>query len=574
MMFSASKIFSRRILAAPAAWAIALSLVPAVVQGQDFSCLTNNGSITITRYTGSSGTVTIPATIGTLTVTSIGDFAFAYCASVTNVIIPDTVTNIGEIAFSSCTGLSHVNIPASVTSIGEIPFQHCVNLSAIAVDTNNPTFSALNGVLFDKDQATLLQYPEGKGGGSYTVPNSVTCISTDAFYNCTSLTNVSVSTNSPYNLKDGAFYGCGSLANFTIPSGVTNIGIEAFQYCGSLANIVIPDSVISVGFQAFYACGGLTNAVVGNGTVTLGYNTFGSCSKLATVKLGNSLTSVDFFDFRYCSALASVTFGASITNIGDSAFAYCYNLSSVTLPNSLTTIGDDAFEYCSSLATIAIPAGVTSIGVSVFEYCLDLSAITVDAANPAYQGVSGVLFDRDMTTLIQYPEGGTAGSYTIPNGVVNIASTAFAFCFYLGSVTIPSSVSNIEELAFYDCVNVTGFFFTGNPPSLGNYVFDLDNSATAYYLPGATGWGSKFGGLPTALWNPQTAKGRVDIQTKAFGFYITGVTNTPILVEASTNPVTGPWTVLQNCTITNGSFYFSDPQWINYPARYYRIRSP
>ncbi|MCX6913281.1 MAG: hypothetical protein NT167_09585 [Verrucomicrobia bacterium] len=109
-------------------------------------------------------------------------------------------------------------------------------------------------------------------------------------------------------------------------------------------------------------------------------------------------------------------------------------------------------------------------------------------------------------------------------------------------------------------------------PTADSSVFGGDYNATVYYLPGATGWGSTVGGRPAALWNPQPQS--ISVQTNQLGFTITGTTNIPIAVEACTNLTSASWTSLQTCTLTNGSIYFSDPDWTNYPARLYRIRSP
>jgi hypothetical protein len=109
-------------------------------------------------------------------------------------------------------------------------------------------------------------------------------------------------------------------------------------------------------------------------------------------------------------------------------------------------------------------------------------------------------------------------------------------------------------------------------------VFRGDTNATVYFLPGTTGWPTSpatFGGLPTALWNPQAQTGDANfgVQSNLFGFNITGTTNISIVVEACTNLV-GAWIPLQSVSFTNGCFYFSDPQWTNYPGRFYRLRSP
>ena len=203
-----------------------LAIAPMMTQAQ-FTFTTNSGAITITGYNPAAGlNVVIPAstngypvtaigtnafyflttitnvTIGTnvtsigrvafancsgLTsvtignsVTSIGDYAFYYCYYLTSVTIPNSVTNIGQAAFEECNRLTSFTIPNSVTSIGESAFVD-YSLTNIAVDAANPNYSSTNGVLFDKDQATLIQYPIGLTNSSYTIPNSVTSIGESAF---------------------------------------------------------------------------------------------------------------------------------------------------------------------------------------------------------------------------------------------------------------------------------------------------------------------------------------------------------------------------------------------------------
>jgi hypothetical protein len=105
-------------------------------------------------------------------------------------------------------------------------------------------------------------------------------------------------------------------------------------------------------------------------------------------------------------------------------------------------------------------------------------------------------------------------------------------------------------------------------------VFNDDNWVTVYYLPGAKGWGPMFGGFPTVLWNPQIQPGSFGVRTNQFGFTITGTSNIVVVVQASTNLANPVWSPLATNTLTSGSFYFSDPRWTNYPARFYRLRWP
>jgi len=165
--------------------------------------------------------VTIPSSV-----TGIGDYAFCGCTGLTSIIIPDSVTSISNWAFENCTGLTSVSIGNSVTYIGGGAFYNCTGLTNINVDENNPVYSSIDGVLYNKNQTELVICPEGKGG-EYIVPNSVTGISDNAFLNCTELTCVK------------------------IPAGVKTIGKFAFAYCWKLTDITIPASVTSIGDSVF-----------------------------------------------------------------------------------------------------------------------------------------------------------------------------------------------------------------------------------------------------------------------------------------------------------------------------------
>jgi hypothetical protein len=225
-------------------------------------------------------------------------------------------------------------------------------------------------------------------------------------------------------------------------------------------------------------------------------------------------------------------------------------LINVTIGDNVTSIGVGALYQCDSLRNVTIGANLTSIGFDGFDGCSSLTAITVNSLNPAYSSLNGALFNKDQTMLIRVP-GGIAGSYTVPSSVTSIGDAAFLSNFRLNSV-----------------------YFEGNAPSLGSFVFD--DALTVYYLPGSTNWSSSLGGMPTVLWNAQvqTSGAGFGVRTKGFGFSITGTTDIPIVVEANTDLASSRWTVLQSCTLTNGSIYFSDPQWTNYPGRFYRLRSP
>jgi hypothetical protein len=181
---------------------------------------------------------------------SIGDYAFAYCDSLTDITISDSVTSIGANVFYDCSNLSGINIPKNLSFIGEGAFYGCYSLSGISVDNANSQYSSENGVLFNKNKTTLITYPRMKSGTSYTIPSSVTSIGSYAFFYCESLTDVTIP-HRVASIGERAFSGCG-LTSVIIPSSVRSIGDEAFRNCEELVRITFGRSGIALGYQAFY----------------------------------------------------------------------------------------------------------------------------------------------------------------------------------------------------------------------------------------------------------------------------------------------------------------------------------
>ena len=368
-------------------------------------------------------------------VTTIGDWAFGFCSSLTSVTIPDSVTTIGEWAFAYCSSLISVTIGDSVTTIGGAAFADCWSLTSV------------------------------------TIPDSVTTIGGGAFFSCTSLTSIIIP-DSVTTIGECAFEGCSSLTSVTIPDSVTTIGLAAFETCSSLASVTVGDSVTTIGNYAFQGCSSLESITIPDSVTTIGEWAFAYCSSLISVTIGDSVTTIGNIAFWNCWSLASVTIGDSVTTIGGAAFADCWSLTSVTIPDSVTTIGGGAFSGCSSLTSITIPDSVTEIGDAAFAGCSSL------------QEFNGKFASEDGRCLIIY---GTLNSfapaglteYTIPDRVTTIGWYAFTWCESLTSVYCKATTPPVALLN-------DGYWYAFEQNAPGRKIYVPMGSVEVY--KSAKGW--------------------------------------------------------------------------------------
>lgn len=241
-------------------------------------------------FNGCSGlnSVTIPNTVK-----SIGNAAFGGCSSLTSLLLPNALTSIGEFAFSGCSGLTNVNIPKSVTSIQSRAFMLCSNVSEFTVENENVYFSSLNGVLLNKGQEYLLQYPAMKLG-NYVIPNSVKFIENYAFYGCTGLTSLTIHNSLSY-IGTAVFVGCTGITDFIVnPENSSFSSKDGVLFNKSQINLIkypgaktgaysVPNSVNSIESYAFSNCVELTSVVIPNSVISIGNNAFEACNKLSSI---------------------------------------------------------------------------------------------------------------------------------------------------------------------------------------------------------------------------------------------------------------------------------------------------
>ncbi|MCC8068893.1 MAG: leucine-rich repeat domain-containing protein [Ruminococcus sp.] len=256
-----------------------------------------------------------------------------------------------------------------------------------------------------------------------------------------------------------------------IEDGVTSIGDCAFYFCVSLKSISIPDSVTSIGADTFEFCTSLKEVTIPTSITTIGSAAFNGCDSLTEVIIPNSVTEVGNGAFNSCVSLTEVTISNSVTEIEENVFNSCTSLTKVTIPDSVTKIYQNAFCNCKSLIEVIISNSVTEIDDNAFLGCTSLTAMTVDENNQNYASIDGVLFNKDITELIQYPAKRIGTSYSISDSVTSINICAFWYCTSLASVTIPSSVTSIAYGAFYNCTSLTSVTIPDSVTSIDGEAF-------------------------------------------------------------------------------------------------------
>lgn len=394
-------------------------------------------------------------------VRQIGDGIFFGCTGLVNVVIPNTLELIEYHAFFGCSSLANLAIPGSVTALGVGLFLGCTGMTNIWVDETSLNFSSSEGVLFNKDQSLLIAYPPGRGG-TYAVPDSVHAIDDYGFYSCLRLESVIIP-NSVIAIGSSAFSGCASLATITIPPSITVLNVGLFSNCGRLESIIVPDSVL-----------------------TIGGNVFSDCINLVNVVLGSSVTSIGQAAFSGCRSLANITIPDSVLTIGDFAFAGCTGLMSVVLPGSVEHIGSLAFSGCTALANVLLGERLTSIPYDAFLGCSNLGSIEVDTRNLTYRSEGAVLFSRDLTTLVMYPQA-KEGAYVLPDSVRKVAYRAFFGCTGLTRLEVPSGVMSVGAESFIGCASLTNISVDARNVSFSSrsgVLFNKDQSLLIAYPPG------------------------------------------------------------------------------------------
>lgn len=170
-------------------------------------------------------------------------------------------------------------------------------------------------------------------------------------------------------------------------------------------------------------------------------------SSVKSVSLPDGLTSIGNSAFFGCDGLANIKFPKSLTRIGEQAFEYCHGLTEVIIGIGVTDIGYKAFTYCNGLTRVTISASVEKCDFSAFHGTPNLRFITVDKNNKSYSNDScGVLYNKDMSVLIQYPAGSTETEYRISEKTEQICIYAFSRADNLTDVYYEGSQTQWKQI--------------------------------------------------------------------------------------------------------------------------------
>ncbi len=428
--------------------------------------LLNKEKTSIILYPKSkSGEFVIPDTV-----TSIANRAFSSCPNLTKITIGANVESVGAYAFSDCSALSDVVFKDSTIEkkvIGDYAFYNCQALSN--VDFGNAVKSIGNyAFMFDKSLESI-EFPDSlesigycafscRSGRTYVASNlksvkfgsGLKAIGYYAFYENRKLETIEFSGNNLSLIGDGAFQNCLSLAELNLKGNNTVIGECAFKNNDALKEIVL------------------------SGVRIIGKNAFGYGDTLKRVSLGEGLISIYSYAFYSCPNLETVSLPGSLTTINDSAFQNCSKLTSIDVPNKVTGLSYNTFANCSSLKNVSIGSGCTSISTTAFDGTSSIDRITVSEDNKNYTVVDGVLYNKDMTTLVLYPKN-RSGEFAVPDTVTTIADYAFDNSPNITKVTIGKNVKTIGTSAFGNCKTLETVIFEDSDTvqkAIGVYAFN------------------------------------------------------------------------------------------------------
>jgi len=492
-----------------------------VSEGQFSYTVNDDGTATLTSFTGTSSVVSVPGSIDGKTVSAIGD-GFMQGNDAETVYLPESVRIIGRDAFRNCANLDYIYLPSMIESIGDYAFSGCEKLTSLRFSDD---LSSIGAGAFSESGIT-----------SVSIPMNVTNLPERAFYSCASLSRVNLP-ETLTDIGDRCFEGCTALQDITLHENLRTIGSLAFANCG-LKQVDLPYSLAHIASDAFegtdcefqYVSGSyaefwyqmqffsyeeatpedLRYTLSEDGTATItGYNgnswgviipaeidghkvtTIGeyafSSSDIIGIRLPNTITSIENSGFHSCDNLREINFPEGLAKIGNLAFNGCDSLKAIQLPNSITTMGTNVFFSCTSLREVTYPKNLTEGGWNLFAQTAIVEIVIPEGATyipyGAFSQCSKLekITIPDSVTIIGdncFSHCTSLKSIVLPKDLTIVEDHTFAFCSALKSIVIPEKVTEIHADAFQDCASLQSITLPGGLVKLGE---DFHNDHGVFY---------------------------------------------------------------------------------------------
>ena len=331
---------------------------------------------------------------------------FMNCPRLTDLILPEGLEKIQQFAFCGCKSITKIRIPASVKSMDGSSFCGC-SITAFEMDSKNPFYTVVDGVVFSKDLTTLVAFPSAYPHDRYTIPDTTRIIGESAFeYSCISYVEIPEGLSS---IKRSAFLGS-NIRKIEMPDAVTELGEVAFGFCRNLEKIQLSNSLLTIPSRTFSTCSKLKQLEIPGGVKRIYYSAIARSDGLEVLKLNDGLEEI-------------VDEGPMLGVNGD--------LREVNFPRTLKKV----------------PGGVFNYSPHIKDFCLD-------PENPYFSIIENALCSKDGKTIYSVPDVKRC-SYVVPEGIEVIAERAFAFLPELNTIELPSTLRTIECRAFQGCDSLT-----------------------------------------------------------------------------------------------------------------------
>ena len=437
-------------------------------------------------------------------VTSIGYFAFSNCSALKHITIPNKVETVKMYSFEGCSSTNTINIPPSLLSIE--PYAFNWTSGEVIVDTNNPNYSSLDGVLFNKDHTSLIQFPTSKLG-AYLMPNTINHISIRAFAAC-KISTISFSSNLE-STGYSAFAFSDSLKKLTISPTIKHIDNESFYFCKNLEEVTLSEGIISIGERAFNWCFSLKSITIPKSVNKISNYAFQGCQMLSSitalskipVDISNSPNVFEFVNKIGCTLY--VPHGSKTAYQAADLWKDFQNIvemePSYEMPLQVEAGGLAALIPQSVRDTITYLALTGTIDARDFKTMRDdmplLAEIDLSGASiVAYSGTEGTSlygeenYPPDAIPAMAFVNSSWQGKHSLksiifPVATKIISNSAFFDCRGLTMVSLPHGLQKIDGQAFVYCRGLENINIPSTVTSIGTWAFGSCTSLTNITIP-------------------------------------------------------------------------------------------